>query len=506
MSRSEIGCGLRRLVATGVLGLALIASLVAGCAKKRILAVDNLPPETTLFVSGALDTVNHVAHLYWFGSDPDGDVRGFELRFKNPVAPEDTDWVFTSHTDSVFTIVAPAGYTMPVFEVRAVDDRGARDPSPARQDFQFSNEAPTVRFINRLTTIDTTFASATLDWTATDVDGDEAALAFLVGLDTVPAALHRVTGRRLTVDTTDFKLGGVYPPTQPRMAFIRAIDDGGRASGWDSVRWVVRSPSTLDQHPRLLLVDDVPYEGGGSEGNPIVDSLWANTAARNLPAGSYSILRLYPRQPFRAAKDLAQTCKLFDAVVWYRDFRTSQNTPLRDYQGALATYLDGGGKLLVEGLDLIDGEAGPGLLSGDWTSRYFGSSDLIRSPRSGRSDSTVSWSITPGYYDESTGITNFVYLTSAMFDEVLQNGPNLNGLRGFAVRDTHFVALWARDSSLSPRVDRDIPVAVSVPVPESPPGAGRAIAFTIPVRAMRVSFVVPRLLAKVFQQMGLTSP
>ena len=55
---------IRRVVAVGVLGAGLALALVAGCAKKKILAVENLPPETTLFVQGALDTVNHVVHLY----------------------------------------------------------------------------------------------------------------------------------------------------------------------------------------------------------------------------------------------------------------------------------------------------------------------------------------------------------------------------------------------------------------------------------------------------------
>jgi len=76
----------------------------------------------------------------------------------------------------------------------------------------------------------------------------------------------------------------------------------------------------------------------------------------------------------------------------------------------------------------------------------------------------------------------------------------------FAVRDTHFVALWAADSALSPRVARSIPVAVSVPVPESPPGPGRVIVFTVPLRSANGFFNAPRIFAKMFQQMGLNGP
>ncbi len=496
---------IRRFAALTVLGACLGLVLLASCAKKKILAVENLPPETTLFVQGPLDTVNHVVHLYWFGSDPDGGVVGYELRFKNPALPADTQWVFTTRTDSVFTVFAPAGYTMPLFEVRAIDDVGQVDPSPARENFQFRNEPPTVRFTTRLLMTDTTYSSVTLAWSVNDPDGDANATRFLVGLGTLPSSLHLVGGTSVTIDSTDFKEGGQYPPTMPRMAFIRAIDDGGRASGWDSVRWVVRSASTPGVHPRLLLIDDVPST------NPAaftIDTLWSNTAVRNLPAGSYSILRLEFTQPFRSAKDVAQTCRLFDAVIWYRGTQTSVSTLLESFQDGLATYLDGGGQLLIESLNLIDGENAIGSLRADWVPRYLGSRDLIRSPIPGRVDSSISWSITAGFVDtvDNAPVTRPVILRSTVFQDTLRNGANNNGLRGFDVLDTSYVALWARDSSLSPRVPRSIPVAVTVPVPASPPGPGRVIVSTVPIRGANLFFNAPRFLAKVFQQMGLAGP
>ena len=496
---------LRRIAAVCALAFCLVPVLVAGCAKKKILALENLPPETTLFVSGPVDTVNHVVRLFWFGSDPDGSVVGYELRFKNPALPADTAWVFTTRTDSTFTIFSPSGYAMPRFEVRAIDDMGQRDPSPAREDFQFSNQPPTVTFTRRLRMVDTTYASATLTWSANDPDGAAGAMRFLVGLDTLPAALHLVSGNSFTIDTTDFKEAGAYPNTRPRMAFIRALDDGGRASGWDSVRWVVRAPSSPGVHPRLLIVDDVP---GTFAANVRVDSLWANNVARNLPAGSYSILRLDLTQPFRSAKDLLQTFKEFDSVIWYRDVVPTFSTLLSNYQDALATYLDGGGKLVIEGLDLIEGDNATGPLRRDWVTRYLGSTDMIRAVIAGRSDSTVSWTIAAGYIDTLDGspVLRNIYLRSPAWQDSMWNRSNNAGLRGFAVRDTHFVALWAPDSALSPRVPRSIPVAVSVPVPESPPGPGRVIVFTTPIRGANGFFNAPRILAKMFQQMGLNGP
>src|SRR5262245_31488514 len=493
-------------------GLSLLILIVlgttlalAGCAKKKITAVENLAPETSLFVSGSLDTVNHVVHIYWFGSDPDGDVSGFELRFLNPADPANTAWVFTTRTDSLFTVFTPSGYAMPVFEVRAIDNAGTRDASPATADFQFSNQAPTVLFTQRLLPSDTTYASATLSWSAGDPDGNAAKLRFLIGLDTVPAALHLVSGTSHTIDTADFKIGGVYPTTRPRQAFIRAIDDGGRASAWDSLRWVVRAPSAPGAHPRLLLIDDVPPTNGA---NFTIDTLWSNTAVRNLPAGSFSILRLDTTQPFRSSQDVLQTCLQFDAVIWYRGTQNNFSTLLLNFQGGLMGYLDRGGKLLIESLNLIEGENATGPLTADWVTRYLGSRELIRSPIAGRSDSTVSWSITAGFLDTLNSITYPVVLrsTTLISPDSLRNGVNTNGLRGFDVLDTNNVVLWARDSTLSPRVKRGIPIAVSVPVAGSPGGSGRVIVITTPVRGANLYFTAARFLAKVFDQLGLTGP
>src|SRR5262249_58644259 len=89
----------RPLLAWLALGLATSGLVVAaGCGFSRKLtgtAHANQPPHTVLFVNGAIDTVNHIVHLYWFGSDADGTISGFEWQLKNPVAPADTAWHFT---------------------------------------------------------------------------------------------------------------------------------------------------------------------------------------------------------------------------------------------------------------------------------------------------------------------------------------------------------------------------------------------------------------------------
>ncbi len=475
----------RALRWTTALALA-IGGLLAGCSPRRALVPD-VPPETTLFVQGPVDTVNHVVHLYWFGSDPDGSVIGYEIRFLNPSAPADTQWVPTVHSDSLFTIFTPTGMTRPRFEVRAIDDAGLRDPSPAREDFTFSNQPPTVTFTNRLRTTDTTYASATLTWAASDVDGDGTKLRFLVGLDSLGANARLVAGFSFTVPTDDFKRLGVLPATEPRQVFIRAIDDGGRASALDSMRWVVRAPST-GPRARLLLIDDVP---SSNPANFTIDTLYTNTAARNLAPDSYSILRLEFTQPFRSSDDVAQTFKLFEAVVWYRSTQPTFSTLIQSYQDGIGGYLESGGRLYLEGLDLIQGTSGNGPLREEFLSRYFGSDFLYKNGTAVVIDSTVRW-----------GIDNGRILRSTMFRDSLRSQGIFNGLRGFAVRDTNQVALWARSGVLSQPHDYDIPVAVSVPQPSG----GRVIVVTVPVRPVNGFNSAGRFMAKVFEQLGLTGP
>ena len=504
---------MRRIAGLAVLVALLAIAVLAGCAKKKITAVGNLPPETTLFVQGALDTVNHVVRIYWFGSDPDGDVAGYEVRLKTATDP-DPAWVFTTLTDSTFTVFTPTGYSAPAFEVRAIDNEATRDPTPATADFQFSNQEPTVRFTNRLVPSDETYPTVTLTWTANDPDGESSKMQFQVGLDTIPGALHLVSGTTFTIDTTDFKVAGVFPPTQPRQVFIRAVDDGGRLSAWDSLRWIVRAPADPGVHPRLLLIDDA--------GNPIVDAFYLTATQTALPAGSYSVLRLASHQPFRSVANLAQTFRLFDAVVWYRGTDAGISSVMRDFQDGLAIYLDGGGQLMIESRNLVEGTnsgdleidgglpRGIGALRPSWVSQYLGSDGLINAGLAGRADSTVSWTIGPSRVEypnapaDSTPLNKPVVLRSTMFSDSLRNGAISAGLRGFAVRDTGYVALWARDSSLSPPVLRDIPIAVSVRVPEGV-GPGRLIAFTLPIRGANLFFNAPRYLCKVYAQMGLGS-
>ena len=497
---------MRRLVVAIAL-LGALAALLAGCGSKaKGLLKPDLPPSVVIFVQGPVDTVSHNVHLYWFGTDPDGYVTGYDIRLLNPSAPADTQWTFTTRTDSVFSIYTPAGYAAPTFEVRAIDDANLLSPV-ARQDFKFSNLPPTVRLQNRFRQVDTTFASATLQWTASDPDGDGTRLRFRIWLDGNEANGSLVPGSSYTIPTAQFLQGGQLRDTL-RTAYIQAVDDGGMLSAVDSVRWFVRAPATGGHFPhygRLLIIDDVPR---AYSNNFRADTVYYNTAARNLAPGEYSILQMDFTQPFRSAKDIEQTFGLFDAVVWYiggiQDFRTYETT-LANYQAGLGAYLESGGKVYLDGMDLVNGLHARGPLSADFVGQYLGSDFLFRYYTAQAQDSTEGWSNAPASVFVSR------WGDSLLVQQLSSSATSYGGFRAFGVRDNDFALIWAPPAplaSLLPAGLLPLPVPVAVDVPQS--SGGRMMLVTFPMMyATPVPSTPPqyqsahRFMAQVFRELGL---
>lgn len=159
--------------------LALFAlTLLYGCrAFNPEPVIVNRPPETFLIGAPAETTGSGFRrHLYWYGTDRDGEVVQFIYAVTDSIArdisrpQEDEENVlfnpaddvttlrdskvrrvgWTTKTDSIFEFTVDRGSTPSkeiTFHIVAVDDRGAIDPTPARLRF-FNNTLgnPTIRF------------------------------------------------------------------------------------------------------------------------------------------------------------------------------------------------------------------------------------------------------------------------------------------------------------------------------------------------------------------------
>jgi hypothetical protein len=207
--------------------------------------------------------------------------------------------------------------------------------------------------------------------------------------------------------------------------------------------------------------------------------------------------------PFRSQADMLQTFKQFDAVVWYIGGLTglmTYETTLANYQDAIGPYLESGGSLYLEGLNLIDTPRARGPLRSDFVTSYLGS-DFLFQHQVGTvfSDSTADWAC-----------RNRGKVVTAGGDTLQFVGILPGGLRCFGVRDDSYGLVWAPPlpvRSLDPGVlPFSVPVAVSVPQP----AGGRFAMVTFPLQQVVSSTPAfqnaYKFLAQVFKQLGLTTP
>jgi hypothetical protein len=161
------------------LGVAYAIFTMAGCTPSSDLGgveIINAVPDT--YVTGSppyLRATDFFVQFYWSGNDPDGRIDGFEWKISTngddgisvidtlTVDPATGDtinpWHYTTATDSIFFVSADSSNFIDDFDlpddlqrfyqphtlfVRAVDDDGAPDPSPAMLTFTATTFAPTV--------------------------------------------------------------------------------------------------------------------------------------------------------------------------------------------------------------------------------------------------------------------------------------------------------------------------------------------------------------------------
>jgi hypothetical protein len=156
-------------------GLLILWSLslwmLTSCRKGELL--ENTPPETELFVrSIELTGENRLTssvRLYWFGSDANGFVKGYEISRDN------SNWTFLSITDSTFLFsIASGNDTVDIdFYVRSIDNDNQADPTPAYLKIPIRNTPPTANYASDYPKTDSVNSIFALAWSVTDADGPQ---------------------------------------------------------------------------------------------------------------------------------------------------------------------------------------------------------------------------------------------------------------------------------------------------------------------------------------------
>ncbi len=167
-----------------IFSIAVTALLIQGCdSGLNGESFENLPPDTHLSVrdSDLSDNLDENARLTstvlvsWSGDDPDGFVTNFDVRFydQSDTPPTENLWTRTARTDSLILLPIPQGEKSAnvVFEVRAIDNEGKSDPSPAITVFPIKNAPPEFKFSQFELPPDTTFGVFSFAWIATDPEG-----------------------------------------------------------------------------------------------------------------------------------------------------------------------------------------------------------------------------------------------------------------------------------------------------------------------------------------------
>ncbi|MCA9759886.1 MAG: hypothetical protein KDA27_29080, partial [Candidatus Eisenbacteria bacterium] len=136
----------------GVLLWVILLGVLGGCREQTELPIDrNAPPETVLTgAPGDSQTAFYTVHLFWSGFDEDGEVVGYEWAVTESLPDPDTiEYRYTTRTDSVFRFSVPQNSEVlgHRFYVRAIDNEGKQDPTPAFTFFASRNTcAPEVIF------------------------------------------------------------------------------------------------------------------------------------------------------------------------------------------------------------------------------------------------------------------------------------------------------------------------------------------------------------------------
>jgi hypothetical protein len=303
------------------------------------------------------DRLNSLVTLRWWGTDPDGVVKGYEFSF------DEETWYFTEEQDSTFLFSINAGSdTVDIdFWVRAIDLEDVVDPTPAYLSIPLKNTPPEINFQRDLIPTDTSFNLVTLLWEATDLDGFETienielklnegdwvsispgrSLAAVVPTD--PNA-NGSTGARLYYDDAsegpemdDLRLNNL------NSIFVRAIDIAGSYSQEDTITDLFIRGKTED----VLLIGansskpDAFYQSNLSSNGFAVDFIdYVRDDAVNQPPVWYPTFQLLLEQ--------YETVVMYSNDVNFTNVQTNAEDIVLEYAStSIQNYIDAGGKLFL---------------------------------------------------------------------------------------------------------------------------------------------------------------
>ncbi len=358
---------------------------------------DNAPPTTELSVRASTlvgqieeaDRLSSTIALSWSGTDPDGFVAAYELRYYadgGATPGPEVGWTRTTARDTTILLPIARGSRTAnvVVEVRAIDNKGAKDPTPARTVFPIRNSPPSIEISRTDVPPDTTFTIASFGLNASDPEGitnlarveislndsttfvslpADAQYVTLVGeIDRSNAAQTTTTARVYlgrTFQRTNISVPGLRLNARNTL-YARAADQTDTTSAivryparGATTPWYVKKPKT-----RVLVVNDyrkpsnnvvIGYHLGilREAFGGVTPDVW--NVASPFVTGSTGIATRSPLLGPTQEPALRETLALFDAIYWVStqatDSPSRYNLPFA--APAMQKFFDGGGRLIV---------------------------------------------------------------------------------------------------------------------------------------------------------------
>ena len=336
----------------------LIATTVVSCKKDfEGERTDLGAPETFMAVDSIYRSGDSryttTVEAHWWGSVKTGFIKGYEVSIDNMQT-----WNFTDKQSGTFLLSLPSGLDttdIRIF-VRAVDNNGKVDPTPAGTTYPVRNSAPNINFDFSTGQKTVAFPAFRYSWILTDVDG-------LADISIVEIALNDTIKNKVqvpsNVNASTFvgeKVNGVFTgnfllynnnQTNPysqklsgglmndtNIIFIRCKDRTGSQSAWISAKIYIREPKN-----RLLFINDYI-----SNKNAI--TAFYTTRINNLGTNftNYdvvtSLVDEFPSDEFTTSK----TFDFFNRIVWATEDPTRS---LGTAQNASISFFNNGGKIFM---------------------------------------------------------------------------------------------------------------------------------------------------------------
>jgi hypothetical protein len=332
--------------------------MATGCRKDFEGEVNTLQtPETYTIVDAIVRDSNNLLSTtvtaHWWGVAKSGFITGYEVSTDNKQT-----WSFTKNQSGTFLLNLPVGTdkgNLPIY-VRAINNSGQIDPTPAVMVFPVKNTPPVIAFDYSTGRKTSALGAFRYNWIAADVDGEQDIQFIEVVLNDTNAAAYQLPGNttaasfvasvsngvfdaqmlvyqnQRTIAQSD-KLQGIVFNTRNKI-FIRAVDRVGARSRWVTDSIVVKQPVS-----DFLVVND--YRASATTvGNFYINQIRALGATYQNFDTVQSIIDQLPADAFTTT----QVFNFYRRVVWFSD---DPNSTLALAQLVTREFFQLGGRMFL---------------------------------------------------------------------------------------------------------------------------------------------------------------